>query len=57
MLHKLLLDQSSQGERDRQDIQHAQEMRNAYKILVREPEDKRQLGRPGCRWVKNILGI
>jgi len=29
-------------------------MRNAYKILVREPEGKRPLGRPRCRWKDNI---
>jgi hypothetical protein len=27
--------------------------RNAYRILVRNPEGKRQLGRPRCRWVDN----
>jgi hypothetical protein len=26
----------------------------AYKILVRKPEGKRPIGRPGCRWVDNI---
>jgi hypothetical protein len=32
------------------------EKRNAYKILVRNPEGKRLLGlgRPRCRWVDNI---
>jgi len=30
------------------------EMRNAYKILVAEPEGNRQLGRPSCRWEDNI---
>jgi hypothetical protein len=29
-------------------------MRNAYKILVRRPEGKRQLGRPRHRWKDNI---
>jgi hypothetical protein len=28
--------------------------RNAYKILVGEPEGKRPLGRPRSRWVNNI---
>jgi hypothetical protein len=27
---------------------------NAYKIFVGKPEEKRQLGRPKCRWVDNI---
>jgi hypothetical protein len=27
--------------------------RNAYKILVRKPEEKRPLGRPRRRWLKN----
>jgi hypothetical protein len=30
------------------------EKRNAYRILVRKPEGKRQLGRPRRRWVGNI---
>jgi hypothetical protein len=30
------------------------EKRNAYRILVRKPEEKRPLGRPRCRWVDNI---
>jgi hypothetical protein len=30
------------------------DMRNAYKILVRKPERKRPLGRPGRRWEDNI---
>jgi hypothetical protein len=29
-------------------------MKNAYRILVAEPEGKRPLGRPRCRWVDNI---
>jgi hypothetical protein len=29
-------------------------MRNAYKILVRKPEGKRPLRRPGHRWEDNI---
>jgi hypothetical protein len=28
--------------------------RNAYRILVVQPEGKRPLGRPRCRWVDNI---
>jgi hypothetical protein len=30
------------------------EKRNAYRILVENPEGKRPLGRPRCRWVFNI---
>jgi hypothetical protein len=30
------------------------EKRNAYWILVRNPEEKRPLGRPRRRWVDNI---
>jgi hypothetical protein len=26
------------------------EKRNAYRILVGKPEEKRPQGRPGCRW-------
>jgi hypothetical protein len=29
------------------------EIRNPYNILVRTPEGKRPLGRPGCRWEDN----
>jgi hypothetical protein len=29
-------------------------MRNAYKIVVRKPEGKRQLRRPRLRWEDNI---
>jgi hypothetical protein len=28
-------------------------VKNAYKILVRKPEEKRLLGRPKCRWKDN----
>jgi hypothetical protein len=28
--------------------------RNAYRILVGKPEEKRPLGRPRSRWVDNI---
>jgi hypothetical protein len=31
-----------------------QRERNAYKILVGKPEEKRQFGRPRCRWEGNI---
>jgi hypothetical protein len=30
------------------------EERNAYRILVGKPEERRPLGRPRCRWVDNI---
>jgi hypothetical protein len=30
------------------------EKRNTYKILVGNPEGKRPLGGPECRWVDNI---
>jgi hypothetical protein len=30
------------------------ERRGVYRILVGKPEDKRQLGRPRCRWEGNI---
>jgi hypothetical protein len=30
------------------------ETRNAYRILVGKPEEKRPLGRPRRRWVDNI---
>jgi hypothetical protein len=29
-------------------------MRNACRILLGKPEEKRPLGRPRCRWVDNI---
>jgi hypothetical protein len=29
-------------------------VRNAYRILIRQPEGKRQLGRHSCRWEDNI---
>jgi hypothetical protein len=29
--------------------------RNAYRILVGKPEEKRPPGRPRCRWVDNIV--
>jgi hypothetical protein len=30
------------------------EKRNAYRLLVENPEGKRPLGRPKLRWVDNI---
>jgi hypothetical protein len=30
------------------------EKRNVYRLLVGEPEGKRPLGRPRCRWTANI---
>jgi hypothetical protein len=30
------------------------EKRGVYRVLVRKPEGKRQLGRPRCRWEDNI---
>jgi hypothetical protein len=30
------------------------EKRNAYRILVGEPEGRRPLGRPRCRWLDSI---
>jgi hypothetical protein len=30
------------------------EKRNAYRILVGNPEGKKPLGRPRCRWEDNI---
>jgi hypothetical protein len=30
------------------------EKRNAYRLLVGKPEEKRPLGRPRRRWVDNI---
>jgi hypothetical protein len=35
-------------------MQHTSDMRNAYKILVRKPEGKRQLERPRCKREGNI---
>jgi hypothetical protein len=31
-----------------------EEKRNAYRLLVGQPEGKGPLGRPRCRWVDNI---
>lgn len=28
-----------------------------YRILVRKPEAKRQLGKPRCTWVDNKMGL
>jgi hypothetical protein len=33
------------------------EKRNAYRILVGNPEGKNPVGRPRCRWVDNIREI
>jgi hypothetical protein len=30
------------------------EKRNVYRLLVGNPEGKRPLGRPGCKWMDNI---
>jgi hypothetical protein len=30
------------------------EMRSAFKLPIRRPERKRQLGRPRCRWENSI---
>jgi hypothetical protein len=35
-------------------VQGIGEKRNAYRILVGNPEGKRPLERPRCRWVENI---
>jgi hypothetical protein len=35
-------------------VAHIGEMINAYRMLVRKPEEKRSLGRPGHRWENNI---
>jgi hypothetical protein len=35
-------------------VTRMEEMRNAYSILVRKPEGKRQLERPRCIWEDNI---
>jgi hypothetical protein len=33
---------------------HMEDKRNAYRILMRQPEGKRSLGRPRRRWNNNI---
>jgi hypothetical protein len=35
-------------------VARMEEMRNANKILIGKREGKRTLGRPRCRWKKNI---
>jgi hypothetical protein len=35
-------------------VERMKEKRNAYRILVGIPEEKRPLGRPRRRWVDNI---
>jgi hypothetical protein len=34
-----------------------EEKRNAYRLLVRKPEEKRPLGRPRRRWADNIVMV
>jgi hypothetical protein len=46
------LDQVKEDERGRACSTNG-EKRNAYRILVGNPEGKRPLGRPKCRWVDN----
>jgi hypothetical protein len=33
------------------------EMRNSYKILARNPEGNKPLGRPRCRWKDNMMDL
>jgi hypothetical protein len=35
-------------------VTQMREKRNAYRILVRKPEGKEQLGRPRRRWIDNV---
>jgi hypothetical protein len=35
-------------------VARIEEKRNAYKLLVGKPEEKRPLGRPRCTWVDNL---
>jgi hypothetical protein len=35
-------------------VARMEEKRNAYRILVGKPQEKRPLKRPKCRWVNNI---
>jgi hypothetical protein len=35
-------------------VRMGEEEKNAYRLLVEEPEGRRQLGRPRRRWVDNI---
>ena len=35
-------------------LAHVGEERGVYSVLVGKPEERRPLGRPGCRWVDNI---
>jgi len=35
-------------------VAHMGKRINAYRILVGKPEGKRPLGRPWCRWERNI---
>jgi hypothetical protein len=42
------------GMREAGDVVRTWQLRNAYKILVGEPESKRPLGRPSRRWEDNV---
>jgi hypothetical protein len=35
-------------------VAHTGEWRGLYRLLVRKPQGKRPLGRPGCRWDDNM---
>jgi len=35
-------------------VVHIRERIDVYKVLVENPEGKRSLGRPRCRWENNI---
>jgi hypothetical protein len=35
-------------------VKYKRETRNAYKILVRKPEEEKRLGRFGHKWKHNI---
>jgi hypothetical protein len=48
--HLVLLGRSNEGRRNGQGIYHAWGHRNAYRILVRKSEGKKQAGRPRSRW-------
>jgi hypothetical protein len=38
-------------------VAHIEDKRNVYKISVRKPEGKRQLGKSRSRWTDNIRRI
>jgi hypothetical protein len=44
----------SRTSRSASHVSRTREMRNAYRIFVRNLESKRQLGRPRCRWESNM---